>query len=81
MKYLIALGVMMTCTACVHTSEADREKLEYERVEYFETVFQPATQACRRAGGFMVYEDPAHKRAGPSYADMRTALARGCAGI
>ena len=81
MKYLVALGVMMTCTACVHTSELDREKLEYDRVEYFETVFQPATQACRKAGGFMVFEDPAHQRAGLSYADMRTAMARGCAGI
>ena len=81
MKYLFALGVMMACTACVHTSEADREQLEYERVEYFETVYLPATQACRRAGGFMVLEDPDYGRSGLSYADMRMAMARGCSGI
>ena len=81
MKYVLALGVMMACTACVHTTEAEREQLEYDRMEYFETVFQPATQACRKAGGFMIFEDPARKRAGLSYADMRMAMSRGCSGI
>jgi hypothetical protein len=81
MKYFIALGVMMACTACVHTTEAEREEQEFTRVEYYETVFQPASRACRRAGGFMIYEDPTPTRAGMSYADMRMAMARGCSGI
>lgn len=52
---------------------------DYERAEYFETVYLPATQACSRAGGFMIFESAGSGTM--TYADMRTAVARGCSGI
>jgi hypothetical protein len=80
-KFLVTMGVLMVCAGCAHTG--DREGLEYTRVEYFETVFQPASEACSRAGGFMIFEDPSDmvsRNPRLSYADMRLAIARGCAG-
>jgi hypothetical protein len=59
------------------------EDRQYKRIEYLETVFLPASQACNRAGGFMIFEDPSKYGKRPadlSYADMRIAVARGCAG-
>ena len=82
-KFLVATGLLVLCTACAHTGDRDREGLEYARVEYFETVFLPATEACRRAGGFMIFEDgadTASRHARLSYSDMRLAVSRGCAG-
>ena len=49
-----------------------------------DTVFLPASEACRKAGGFMIFEDPndsAGRYPTMSYSDMRLALARGCGGI
>lgn len=80
MKYVVLIGAMVLCSACGHTSGLQSEELQYKRIEYFETVFQPATAACDRAGGFMIFED-ARRGSGLSYNEMRLAVARGCAGI
>jgi hypothetical protein len=82
-KFLVAMGLLAVCTGCASTGDRDREELEFTRVEYFETVFLPASEACRRAGGFMIFEDPndtASRHQRLSYTDMRLAIARGCAG-
>jgi hypothetical protein len=83
-KFLITTGVLLLCAGCAHTGDYGREGVKYQRVEYFETVFLPASEACRKAGGFMIFEDPtdsAGGRSALSYPDMRLAIARGCAGI
>ena len=84
MRIIVQLSVLLACTACVHTTDVSSEALEYRRVDYFEAVFLPASQACNRAGGFMIFDGSADGNArlsGLSYADMRMAVARGCAGI
>ena len=84
MKLVVALGALLACSACSTISGVDGQEVEYRRIEYLETVFLPATRACDRAGGFMIFEDPAdalRTPAGLSYADMRLAIARGCGGI
>ncbi len=84
MRYAILLSAMILCSACGHTSGIKSEELQYKRIEYFETVFQPASLACDRAGGFMIFEEAgtgSSRDAGLSYTDMRLAVARGCAGI
>ena len=83
-KFLIATGVILLCAGCAHTGDHGRENAKYQRVEYFETVFLPASEACRKAGGFMIFEDPTDAvdtPSGLSYPDMRLAIARGCGGI
>lgn len=83
-RFLMTIGALSLCSACVHTADYRSEDADYTRVEYLETVFQPASEACRRAGGFMIFEDPADpatRLARLSYSDMRLAMARGCAGI
>lgn len=83
-KFLIAAGVLLLCAGCANTGDHGREAARYQRVEYFETVFLPASEACRKAGGFMIFEDPTDAvggRATLSYPDMRLAMARGCGGI
>ncbi len=80
MRYLVLIAAMSLCSACGHTSGIQNEELQYKRIEYFETVFQPASAACDRAGGFMIFEDPRRDNA-LSYYEMRLAVARGCAGI
>ena len=57
-KFLIAAGVLLLCAGCANTGDHGREAARYQRVEYFETVFLPASEACRKAGGFMIFEDP-----------------------
>ena len=84
MKNVFWLGVLLTCSACVHTTGGELADRQYQRIDYFETVFLPTSQACSRAGGFMIFEDPAANSRTAfdlSYAEMRTAVARGCAGI
>ncbi len=81
-KFLIAISLLLVGAGCAHTG--DRDDVEFTRIEYFETVFLPASEACRRAGGFMIFEDPtdtAGRIGALSYPDMRLAMARGCAGI
>ncbi len=83
-KFLIATGVILLCAGCAHTGDHGRENAKYQRVDYFETVFLPASEACRKAGGFMIFEDPTDavdSPSGLSYPDMRLAIARGCGGI
>jgi hypothetical protein len=83
-KFLITASVLLICAGCAHTGDHGREDARYQRVEYFETVFLPASEACRKAGGFMIFEDPtnaADGRSTLSYPDMRLAIARGCGGI
>ena len=84
MKFVVALGAILACTACTHLSGVDGLEHEMRRIEYLETVFLPATKACDRAGGFMIFEDPTDAAGAPgrlSYTDMRLAMARGCGGI
>lgn len=84
MRIIAYLAALLACTACVHQPGLDGDSLEYRRVDYFETVFLPASQACERAGGFMIFDGPPEtttRHTGLSYADMRIAVARGCAGI
>lgn len=84
MRYTVLIGAMILCSACGHTSGLQSEELQYKRIDYFETVFQPASVACHRAGGFMIFEDTRRssgRHADLSYNDMRMAVARGCAGI
>ena len=83
-KFLITTSILLICAGCAHTGDYGREDAKYQRMEYFETVFLPASEACRKAGGFMIFEDPTDAvggRAPLSYPDMRLAMARGCAGI
>ncbi len=82
-KFLVTIGILVVCTGCAHTGDHGREDAQYQRVEYFETVFLPASEACQKAGGFMIFEDPsdtAGRYPTMSYADMRLAIARGCGG-
>ena len=84
MRYAFLLGAMILCSACGHTSGFQSEEYQYKRAEYLETVFLPATAACDRAGGFMIFEDPRRgnvRNDGLTYNEMRLAVARGCAGI
>ena len=82
-RFLVILSILVACTGCANTGDQSREDAQYQRVDYFETVFLPASEACRRAGGFMIFEDPSDT-AGPhaslSYTEMRLAIARGCSG-
>ena len=83
-KFLLTISVLAVCAGCAHSGDQGLENAKYQRVEYFETVFLPASEACRRAGGFMVFEDPSDtvgRHPSLSYTDMRLALARGCSGI
>ena len=83
-KLLVTIIIMVACTGCAYTGDRGSEDTQYQRVEYFETVFLPASEACRKAGGFMIFEDPsdsAGRYPTMSYADMRLAIARGCGGI
>ena len=82
-KFLVTIGILVACAGCAHTGDHGREDAQYQRVEYFETVFLPASEACRKAGGFMIFEDPADtagRYPTMSYPDMRLAIARGCSG-
>lgn len=84
MRNLFILIVVLASAACAPATEFEREQREYQRVEYYETVFRPTTDACARAGGYMIYEDTARnssRHAELSYADMRMAVFRGCSGI
>lgn len=84
MRHVYLLGIILLCAACAPTSELERESREYQRVDYFESVFLPASQACYRAGGFMIFEDTSRDTTrydDLSYSDMRMAVMRGCAGI
>lgn len=84
MRHVYLLGVVLVCAACAPTSELERESREYQRIDYFESVFLPVSRACYRAGGFMIFEDTARAPArydNLSYSDMRMAVMRGCAGI
>jgi hypothetical protein len=83
-RFLIAISILLVGSGCAYTGDRDRNDVEFTRIEYFETVFLPASEACRRAGGFMIFEDPtdtAVRGGALSYPDMRLAMARGCAGI
>ena len=80
MRYVFLIGAILLCSACGHTSGIQHDELQYKRIEYFETVFQPASAACDRAGGFMIFEDP-RRGSALSYNEMRLAVARGCAGL
>lgn len=84
MKIFSLLVALMMCSACVQMSDLEQEERDYRRVEYFQTVFLPVSQACSRAGGFMIFEDTARNSSRHydlSYTDMKIAVARGCAGI
>lgn len=83
MKIVTTMLVLLACTACAHTDRLDRDDRLYRQFEYRETVYMPATEACERMGGFMIFEDPGGHVGNPdrlTYADMRLAVARGCAG-
>ena len=83
MRFFSLLAALMICSGCAQTTGIDREDRQYKRIEYLETVYLPASQACSKAGGFMIFDDPAGYGKRPvdlSYADMRIAVARGCAG-
>ena len=80
-KFLVSISIMVACTGCAHTGGRGSEDTQYQRPEYFETVFLPASEACRKAGGFMIFEDPsdsAGRYPTMSYSDMRLTIARGC---
>jgi hypothetical protein len=83
-RFLVTISILVACSGCAHTGDNGGEDAQYHRVEYFETVFRPASEAYRKAGGFMIFEDP-NETAGRyptmSYSDMRLAIARGCGGI
>ena len=84
MRHFYILATLLVCTACANNNQFNAEELEYKRIEYYETVFLPASQQCSRAGGFMIFEDAFRRQnetAGLSYGDMRMAVARGCGGI
>ena len=57
-RFLVTISILVACSGCAHTGDNGREDAQYQRVEYFETVFLPASEACRKAGGFMILEDP-----------------------
>ena len=83
MKVIPLLIILLVCTACAQTSGFDRDDREYKRIDYMEAVFLPVTRACRRAGGYMVFEDMSRNSIRPAhltYTDMRKAVSKGCAG-
>mgnify|MGYP001549559272 FL=1 len=84
MRVLLLMAVTAACAACAHSggpaAAADRE---YQRIDYYESVFAPLAQACISAGGFLIFEDTARnspRHRDLSYSDMRMAVMRGCAG-
>lgn len=82
-RFLVTISILAACACCAHTGDNGREDAQYQRVEYFETVFLPASEACRKAGRFMIFEDPSDTTGRDptlSYTDMRLAMARGCGG-
>lgn len=84
MRNFFIVGAVFICAACAQTTEIEREQREYQRIDYYETVFRPMSDACGRAGGFLIFEDTAGnstRHADLSYADMRMAVFRGCSGI
>jgi hypothetical protein len=83
-RFVVTISILVACAGCAHSGGQGRQDVQYQRAEYFETVFLPASEACRKAGGFMIFEDPndtAGTRGSLSYSDMRLAMARGCGGI
>ena len=83
MKAAMLIAVLGVCAACAPNSERDPMEREYQRVDYYETVFAPLAQACTSAGGFLIFEDTSRnstRHRDLSYPDMRMAVMRGCAG-
>ena len=83
MKTLMSFLVLLICTACAPVPVQDLEEREYQRVDYYQSVFEPMAHACLNAGGFMVFEDQewrTPRQSDLSYADMRLAVMRGCSG-
>ena len=84
MKVFNVLWVLAICAGCAQTTAVEMADRKYQRVDYYESVFLPAAQACDRAGGFLVFGDmtsTSTRYSHLSYADMRIAVSRGCAGI
>ena len=54
MRFFSLLAVLMICSGCAQTTGIDREDRHYKRIEYLETVYLPASQACSKAGGVMI---------------------------
>ena len=83
MRVLILLVAAAACAACASSDERSAADREYQRIDYYESVFAPLAQACNSAGGFLIFEDTARnstRHRDLSYSDMRMAVMRGCAG-
>lgn len=84
MKLLVSFCALTVGAACAPAPVQDLEQRRYQRVDYYQSVFLPMARACSQAGGFLIFEDTARqstRHADLSYADMRMAVMRGCAGI
>lgn len=83
MKYLLPVAALAACAACAPAGDLTHADREYQRVDYYESVFAPLASACNSAGGFLVFEDTVRnssRHEDLSYSDMRMAVMRGCAG-
>lgn len=84
MKATLIIALIVACVGCAPLTEQEIEAREYQRVDYLQSVFLPQSQACRRAGGFLVFADTSNnsvRHHDMTYADMRMAVSRGCGGI
>jgi hypothetical protein len=83
MKPVILIAVLVACAACAPNGELTQANREYQRIDYYESVFAPMASACDSAGGFLIFEDTTRhstRHKDLSYSDMRMAVMRGCAG-
>ena len=83
MRFTCILMALLLCAACAQTSNSQRADPEYRRVDYYQSVYLPMSQACDRAGGYMMFEGASRYNSRDedlSYSDMRKAVLRGCLG-
>ena len=83
MRHTLLIAALAVCGACAQSGDVTQTNREYQRIDYYESVFAPMASACSSAGGFLIFEDTSssstrHKDL--SYGDMRMAVMRGCAG-
>lgn len=83
MKQVLLITALAACGACAQSDDLLQVDRNYQRIDYYESVFAPMASACNSAGGFLIFEDTTtnstrHKDL--SYSDMRMAVMRGCAG-
>jgi hypothetical protein len=56
------LVIVFGMLGCTPMTAEQRDQEQYEHVEWVETQFKPAVDACERDGGILVYEGPYTQR-------------------